>query len=72
MISSLLNINSAERVSAEEALQNDWICSKANDLEKKDLAANLEEFEFNAKCKCEVVVSLVIAVNKITLLGKDF
>jgi len=73
LISSLLNINPAKRLSAKEALQKEWICSRADELEKIDLAANLAEFKrFNAKRKFKAAVSSVIAVNKLASLGKDF
>ena len=70
LISSLLNINPDTRLSASEALQNQWILSDADALREKDLGANLEEFKkFNAKRKFKAAVKSVIAVNKLSSLG---
>jgi len=73
LISSLLTVDPKRRLSAPEALQNSWILGDDEELAKKDLGANLEEFKkFNAKRKFKAVVTSVIAVNKLTSLGDNF
>lgn len=72
LISSLLCIKPTARLTADEALKNKWITCDDDDLEGRDLGANLEEFKkFNAKRKFRAAVQSVMAVNKLNSLGKD-
>lgn len=73
LISSLLTVSPARRLSADEALRNKWISSDGAALAAKDLQKNLNEFKrFNAKRKFKGAVKAVIASNKITSLGENF
>lgn len=73
LISSLLCVKPTERLTAEQALRNKWICAGDEDLEGRDLGANLQEFKkFNAKRKFKAAVKSVMAVNKLSSLGLDF
>jgi serine/threonine protein kinase len=73
LISSLLQVNPAKRLSARDALSNKWICEDDATLLDRDLGANLEEMKrFNAKRKFRGAVSTVMAVNKLQSLGSDF
>jgi calcium/calmodulin-dependent protein kinase (CaM kinase) II/calcium/calmodulin-dependent protein kinase I len=60
LISSLLTVNPAKRISAEAALKHEWICSDDDKLAAQDLAVNLKEFKrFNAKRKFKGAVQAV-------------
>lgn len=73
LISSLLTVDPRRRLSADQALQNKWILGDDEELARKDLGANLEEFKkFNAKRKFKAAVNSVIIINKLTSLGTDF
>uniref|UniRef100_A0A7S2U836 non-specific serine/threonine protein kinase n=1 Tax=Attheya septentrionalis TaxID=420275 RepID=A0A7S2U836_9STRA len=73
LISSLLTVNPAKRISAEAALKHEWICSDDDKLAAQDLAVNLKEFKrFNAKRKFKGAVQAVIVTNKFKSLGDDF
>jgi serine/threonine protein kinase len=73
LISSLLTVSPARRLSADAALRNKWISSDGAALAAKDLQKNLNEFKrFNAKRKFKGAVKAVIASNKITSLGENF
>eukprot|EP00540_Astrosyne_radiata_P017977 CAMPEP_0116844664 /NCGR_PEP_ID=MMETSP0418-20121206/12823_1 /TAXON_ID=1158023 /ORGANISM="Astrosyne radiata, Strain 13vi08-1A" /LENGTH=343 /DNA_ID=CAMNT_0004475661 /DNA_START=537 /DNA_END=1568 /DNA_ORIENTATION=+ len=73
LISSLLTVSPARRLSAEDSLRNQWITQDASALAGKDLGKNLEEFKkFNAKRKFRGAVRAVVAANKITSLGENF
>jgi len=73
LISSLLTVDPKKRLASTEALRNNWIMGDDDELAKKDLGANLEEFKkFNAKRKFKAAVNSVIIVNKLSSLGADF
>lgn len=73
LISSLLTVDPFRRLTAEEALANQWITGDASLLEGKDLGVNLQEFKkFNGKRKFKAAVNAVIARNKLVSLGENF
>jgi calcium/calmodulin-dependent protein kinase I len=73
LISSLLTVDPKKRLSADNALENPWIKGDGASLAKKDLGVNLKKFKtFNAKRKFKAAVSTIMAVNKLTSLGKEF
>lgn len=73
LISSLLTVAPANRLSAEEALKHKWMMKDAAVLEGKDLNANLGELrKYNAKRKFKAAVNAVILANKVTSLGINF
>lgn len=73
LISSLLTVKASKRLDAAQALQNPWIKGDDAYLAKKGLDKNLQEFKrFNAKRKFKAAVSTVLAVNKLSSLGKEF
>jgi len=73
LISSLLTVDAGTRLTAEDALDNQWIMGDDAQLAKRDLGANLEKFRnFNAKRKFRAAVSTIIAINKFNSLKDDF
>lgn len=73
LISSLLTVNPAKRLSAARALENKWITSDGTDLADVDLGKNLDQLKnFNAERKFRAAVKSVIIINKISSLGSDF
>ena len=73
LISSLLTVSCAKRLTAEQALQNAWILGDDAKLASKDLGSNLNKLRnFNGKRKFRAAVSTIIAVNKLNLMGKEF
>lgn len=73
MISCLLTVSPAKRLTAEKTLQNSWMTQDDKKLEAQDLGANLEKFKaFNAKRKFKAAVKTVIASNKFQSLGVNF
>lgn len=73
LISSLLTVKVDKRLDAVQALQNSWIKGDDASLANKRLDKNLQEFKrFNAKRKFKAAVSTVLAVNKLSSLGKEF
>jgi serine/threonine protein kinase len=73
LISSLLTVKASKRLNAREALENPWIRGDDASLAKKGLDKNLKEFKkFNAKRKFKAAVSTIMAVNKLSSLGKEF
>jgi len=73
LISSMLTTDPDARISAEGALNNEWITAGDDDLLGKDLGKNLDEFKrFNAKRKFKAAVKVVIASNKMSSLGEHF
>lgn len=73
LISSLLTVDPSLRLDAKAALRNKWINFDADELAKKDLGTNLEEFKkFNAKRKFRAAVKSVMVVNKFKSLGENF
>jgi calcium/calmodulin-dependent protein kinase I len=73
LISSLLTVDSTDRLTADEALENEWILGDDAKLASKDLGGNLEKLRnFNAKRKFRAAVHTVMAANKLNLMSKDF
>lgn len=73
LISSLLTVSPARRLSGSEALRNKWMTGDDAKLAGKDLGKNLQEFKrFNAKRKFKGAVKAVMVANKITSLGVNF
>jgi len=73
LISSLLMVSITKRLTAEQALQNEWILGDDAKLASKDLGSNLNKLRnFNGKRKFRAAVSTIIAVNKLNLMGKEF
>ena len=73
LISSLLMVSCTKRLTAEQALQNEWILGDDAKLASKDLGSNLTKLRnFNGKRKFRAAVSTIIAVNKLNLMGKEF
>lgn len=66
LISALITVNPKKRLTAKEALANQWIAGSDAALAGKSLGKNLEEFKkFNAKRKFRAAVKAVVATNKI-------
>jgi calcium/calmodulin-dependent protein kinase I len=73
LISSLLTVDSNERLTAKQGLENEWILGDDVKLAKRDLGVNLEKFRnFNGKRKLRAAVSAIIAMNKLSSLGESF
>jgi len=73
LISSLLTVKPATRYSAEQALNDKWICGDDDELAQNDLKVNLEKFKmFNAERKFKAAVKSVMIVNKLNSLGDNF
>lgn len=73
LISSLLTVDRAVRLTADEALENAWILGDDAKLAQRDLGDNLHKLRnFNGKRKFRAAVSTVLAVNKLNLVGKEF
>ena len=73
LISSLLTVDIAKRLDADQALDNQWICADDGALAKRDLGTNLKKLStYNVKRKFKAAVSTVMAVNKLKSLGEDF
>jgi len=73
LISCLLTVQPAKRLSAEEALNHKWMRLDSAVLEAQDLGTNLSEMrKYNAKRKFKAAVNAVILANKVTSLGVDF
>lgn len=73
LISSLLCVDHKKRLTADDALRNQWITSSKESLKNNDLGINLAEFKkFNAKRKFKAAVKTVMAANKFNSLGSDF
>ena len=73
LISSLLTVDIATRLDADQALDNQWICADDGALAKRDLGTNLKKLStYNVKRKFKAAVSTVMAVNKLKSLGEDF
>lgn len=70
LISSLLTVDSRDRLTADEALENAWILGDDAKLASKDLGGNLNKLRnFNGKRKFRAAVSTVMAVNKLNIMG---
>ncbi|GKY97773.1 hypothetical protein MPSEU_000735500 [Mayamaea pseudoterrestris] len=73
LISSLLTVNVNNRLTADEALENQWILGDDAKLAQRDLGSNLQKFRnFNAKRKFRAAVSTVMAINKLNSLKEAF
>lgn len=73
LISSLLAVDPAKRLSAEEAKSHKWMIKDGDILANTDLGTNLSEFKkYNAKRKFKAAVNAVILTNKMASLGVDF
>lgn len=73
LISQLLTVDVNARLTADEALENQWITGDDAKLMQRDLGANLEKMRnFNAKRKFRAVVSTIIAINKLNSLKEEF
>jgi calcium/calmodulin-dependent protein kinase I len=73
LIGSLLTVSSADRMNADQALENKWITAGDATLAEHDLGVNLAAFKsFNAKRKFRAAVSTVMVANKLTSLGINF
>ena len=73
LISSLLTVDAAKRLTAEEALENGWILGDDARLAEKDLGVNLNKFRnFNGKRKLKAAVSAIIAMNRLNRLSDTF
>lgn len=73
LISSLLTVDPDVRLSAQDALENQWIRFDDEVLAQRDLGGTLTTLtKYNAKRKFKAAVSTVMAVNKLQSLGKDF
>jgi calcium/calmodulin-dependent protein kinase I len=73
LITGLLCVDPANRLTATTALANKWVTSSDEALAASDLGVNLAEFKkFNAKRKFKAAVKMVIATNKFASLGPDF
>mmetsp|Transcript_22289 Transcript_22289/g.38253 ORF Transcript_22289/g.38253 Transcript_22289/m.38253 type:complete len:233 (-) Transcript_22289:361-1059(-) len=73
LISCLLTVQPAKRLSAEEALKHKWMMQDASVLAGQDLGTNLSELrKYNAKRKFKAAVNAVILANKVTSLGVNF
>jgi len=73
LISSLLTVDPAKRISAKEALEHKWMLTDGKKLAAQDLGTNLAEFKkYNARRKFKGAVNAVIMANKLSSLGLDF
>jgi calcium/calmodulin-dependent protein kinase I len=73
LISSLLTVSVTERLTADDALENQWILGDDAKLAQRDLGSNLQKFRnFNAKRKFRAAVSTVMAINKLNSLKEAF
>lgn len=73
LISKLLTVDPAKRLSAEEALKHKWMVQDGAILAAADLGTNLTELrKYNAKRKFKAAVNAIIIANKMTSLGFDF
>jgi len=70
LISSLLTVAPAKRLTADQALKHKWMMQDASVLAGQDLGTNLSELrKYNAKRKFKAAVNAVILANKMTSLG---
>jgi len=73
LISSLLQVDIPTRLTAVQALDNEWILGDDAKLANRDLGANLDKLRnFNGKRKFRAAVSTVMAVNKLNSLSTAF
>mmetsp|Transcript_16332 Transcript_16332/g.23951 ORF Transcript_16332/g.23951 Transcript_16332/m.23951 type:complete len:320 (-) Transcript_16332:460-1419(-) len=68
LIKSLLTVDPKKRLSAQDALQNEWISETGSVLMEKNLGKNLEELKkFNARRKFKAGVHAVLLTNKLKI-----
>jgi len=73
LISALLTVDPKRRLSAQDALKDQWITGSDDYLVGQDLGVNLGAFKkFNAKRKLRQAVLTLMATNKMTSLGYQF
>ena len=73
LIGSLLRVDATKRLTAQEALTNQWILGDDAKLANRDLGANLDKLRnFNAKRKFRAAVSAIVAANKLSALTEAF
>jgi len=73
LISALLTVDPKQRLSAQNALKNQWITGSDDYLVGQDLRVNLEKFKkYNAVRKLRGAVLVLMATNKMTSLGNEF
>lgn len=68
LIRSLITVDPSRRLTAEEALQHQWMKADDNVLASMDLCANLTELQkFNAKRKFKAAVNTIIATTGLVM-----
>ena len=73
LVSSLLQVNPERRITAEEALQNEWMTADEETLTIKDLSVAQKGIRKSFPVeKVRVVVKAIVAANKLTSLGDSF
>jgi serine/threonine protein kinase len=73
LIASLLKVNPDKRISAEEALQSDWMTVEEETLTINDLSTAQREIKKSFPVgKVRGAVKAIIASNKLTSLGEKF
>jgi len=73
LISKLLTVDPAKRLSASGALKHKWMVADGEKLAAQDLGVNLAEFKkYNARRKFKGAVKAVMMANKLTSLGANF
>jgi len=70
LISSLLKVDQGKRLTARQALDNEWITVDGEKLANKDLGTNLKQLQgFNGKRKLRAAVSTIIAMKRLEKLS---
>jgi calcium/calmodulin-dependent protein kinase (CaM kinase) II len=71
LITQMLTVDPEKRITAEEALNSDWIKAKESALETIELSNNMTELKEmrSAKAKLRGAVNTVIAAKKFQSLG---
>ena len=72
LVSSLLQVNPEERITAEEALQNEWMTVDEETLTIKNLSVAQERIRRTPVEKVRGVVNAIVGANKLTSLGNSF
>jgi len=73
LVSSLLQVNPEIRITAEEALQNEWMTADGETLTIKDLSTAQKKMERSLPVeKLRGAVKAVVMANKLTSLGDSF